>query len=314
MAQITVIGGGVSGLTSTLALARSGHAVRCVRDTPAALTVSRVAGGLWFPYQVEPRDRVLEWGLMSFRRFAELAEDPHSGVRFAEGVMVHRGDPDPWWTVGIPVLRPARPDELPAGAVAGTVATVPLIETGAYLTWLERECWLAGADLVSGRVESLTHAALAGAEVVVVAAGLGSGELIEDPELVPGQGQVVRLADPGLRRWYVDSDDPHAMTYVLPHGRDVVCGGTNVAGSWDTEPDPQVEAAILARCRAAVPELAEAPIVGRAVGLRPAAPEVRLQRLTMEGRPVITNYGHGGAGLTLSWGCAADVVHLVDLV
>ncbi|MEI2775695.1 MAG: FAD-dependent oxidoreductase [Tetrasphaera sp.] len=312
MAQITVIGGGVAGLTCTLELARAGHIVRCVREIPASLTVSRVAGGLWFPYHVEPRERVLEWGIATFRRFAELAEDPFAGVRFVEGLMVHRGEPDLWWTAGIPMVRPAHPEELPDGAVAGTVASVPLIETGAHLAWLERQCWLAGAEVASGRVESLSHAALAGADVVVVAAGLGSSELVDDPELVPGRGQVVRLLDPGLRRWYVDGDDPNALTYILPHGNDVVCGGTDVAGSWDTEPDPEVEADILARCRAAVPELADAPVVGRAVGLRPNAPAVRLERLTIAGRTVITNYGHGGAGLTLAWGCAAEVVSLVE--
>ena len=31
----------------------------------------------------------------------------------------------------------------------------------------------------------------------------------------------------------------------------------------------------------------------------------------MQGAPVVHNYGHGGAGLTLAWGCAADVVALM---
>jgi D-amino-acid oxidase len=31
-----------------------------------------------------------------------------------------------------------------------------------------------------------------------------------------------------------------------------------------------------------------------------------------DGRPVVHDYGHGGAGVTLSYGCAADVVRLVD--
>jgi D-amino-acid oxidase len=40
------------------------------------------------------------------------------------------------------------------------------------------------------------------------------------------------------------------------------------------------------------------------VGFRPTRPEIRVER---EG-DVIHNYGHGGSGLTLSWGCAREVL------
>jgi D-amino-acid oxidase len=311
MASVTVVGGGVSGLTSALQLASAGHDVRCVRDQAVEDTVSRVAGGLWFPYHVQPRDLAIRWGLVSLARFTAIAvAEPFevTGVRLAQGVLVHRAEPDLWWTEGVEGVRPARTDELPPGAARGMVAALPLIDTGRYLPWLERECASAGVELVAGHVDDLDEVEDV---VVVVACGLRSASFTADVELRPARGQVVRLANPGLTDWLVDGDDPDTLTYVLPHGDTVVCGGTDVEGSWDTAVDPDTEREILARCIAAVPALAGAPIVGRAVGLRPVAPEVRLARHTTEGRTVITNYGHGGAGVTLSWGCAAAVVRLV---
>jgi D-amino-acid oxidase len=122
----------------------------------------------------------------------------------------------------------------------------------------------------------------------------------------------VRLADPGLTGWLLDEDNPAGLTYVVPRGTDVVVGGTAVEGATGMLPDPAVEASILARACALVPALRGARVLSRAVGLRPGRPTVRLDRTLVDGRPVIACYGHGGAGVTLSWGCAADVVALAD--
>ena len=54
-------------------------------------------------------------------------------------------------------------------------------------------------------------------------------------------------------------------------------------------------------------------IVGIAVGLRPSRYEVRLEEETINGKKVIHNYGHGGAGVTLSWGCADEIVKMIKI-
>ncbi len=100
---------------------------------------------------------------------------------------------------------------------------------------------------------------------------------------------------------------PQGPTYVIPRSHDVVVGGTDVEGDWSRTPSPEVAEGILARGARLVPELAHARVIRHKVGLRPARPEVRLER---EGR-VVHCYGHGGSGVTLSWGCADEVAELV---
>jgi D-amino-acid oxidase len=178
---------------------------------------------------------------------------------------------------------------------------------GRYLPFLLETCRAHGVSAVPARVDRLTD--LSG-DVVVVAAGLGSGALLGDDSGFPVQGQVVRLAEPGLTGWVLDEDNPAGLTYVVPRGDDVVVGGTAVEGATGVRPDPAVEAAVLERACALVPALRGARVLSRAVGLRPGRPTVRLDRTLMDGRPVVSCYGHGGAGVTLSWGCARDVVAL----
>jgi D-amino-acid oxidase len=307
---ISVIGGGVVGLTCALELARAGHAVRVLTADPVERTTSAVAAALWFPYHAAPLDAVLRWAATTLGVLTELAADPATGVLLLPGTVVSRSpEPDLWWAPAVPEHRPATPDELPPGVPAGTRCTLPVADMGRYLTWLLAACRAAGVEVESTRVRRLDEMP---GDVVVLAAGLASGPLLDDDSCVPVQGQVVRLADPGLQGWLLDEDNPAGLTYVVPRGSDVVVGGTAVDGATGTDPDPAVERAVLDRACALVPALRGAPVLSRAVGLRPGRPTVRLDRTTVDGRPVIACYGHGGAGMTLSWGCAADVVLLVE--
>lgn len=71
-----------------------------------------------------------------------------------------------------------------------------------------------------------------------------------------------------------------------------------------------------APCRL-LPSLQHAPVLDHWVGLRPGRVRVKLARedlrLAPAGTsvPVVHNYGHGGSGLTLAWGCAGEAVELV---
>jgi len=307
--HVTVLGGGVVGLTCALELARAGHRVTVLTADPVERTTSAVAAAVWFPYRAAPVERVLRWATTTLGVLTDLAADPATGVRMRPGTVGSRTpEPDLGWAPAVPGHRPATPDELPPGVAAGTRCTLPVADMNRYLPWLLGACRGAGVEVRTARVEGLDEVP---GEVVVVAAGLASGRLLGDHSCVPVQGQVVRLRDPGLEGWLLDEDNPAGLTYVVPRGNDVVCGGTAVEGATGTDPDPAVEASVLERVHALVPELRGAPVLSRAVGLRPGRPTVRLERAVVDGRPVVSCYGHGGAGVTLSWGCAEDVAALV---
>ena len=140
---------------------------------------------------------------------------------------------------------------------------------------------------------------------MVNCAGLGARLMAADRSVVPVRGQVLAVEQVGLERWWLDSAGP---TYVVPRSRDIIVGGTDDEGDWSRTPSPETARAILARATRLVPELEGAKVL-RPQGGAAAGAARRTRRAA--GGTVVHCYGHGGAGVTLSWGTADEVVGLV---
>lgn len=304
--RIVVVGAGVIGLTCAHRLVGAGHEVEVwARDAPAA-TVSAVAAAHWYPYRAFPADAVARWARETVGVLTELAADPATGVALRSGRELSRTPlAGPSWADAVPGVRRLTPAELPTGYADGLRATVPTVRMPDYLPWLVGGLGAAGVPLRTRELADLDDARRR-ADLVVNATGLGARELVGDPELTPVRGQVVRVRCPAVQEWTLDEGHPDGLVYVIPRGPDVICGGTAEEGAEDLTPDPATAAAILARCRSVVPELAAAEVLGHAVGLRPVRTAVRLERIG----DVVHCYGHGGSGVTVSWGCADDVARL----
>jgi D-amino-acid oxidase len=308
-ADVIVVGCGVIGLTTAVVMREAGLDVGVVAADPPFETTSSVAAALWYPYRAYPEDRVLRWGARTYEVFEELSRNPESGVFMRAGVELSRRPvPDPWWAGAVPGVRRCVESELPSGFRDGHTFTAPVIEMPIYLGYL-------AGRFAGGRVERRSLSSLEEAgdgRVLVNCSGLGARELTGDASLEPIRGQVVRVRNPGLERFVLDEDNPEGITYVIPRSEDCILGGTAEVGEWSTEPDPEVAEGILRRCAALEPRLAEAEVLEHRVGLRPGRPEVRLELETPEyDSPLIHNYGHGGSGVTLSWGCAEETLRLV---
>lgn len=307
MSRVIVIGAGVVGLSCALRLQEAGHRVDVVaRDLPLE-TTSAVAAALWYPYRAYPYERVTAWSAASYREFERLAADPDSGVRLVPGTEVHRTRAaDPWWRQAVPSLTRVAP--APDPYVDAWTFTAPLIEMPVYLRWLVKRLVDRGGTLTRMALTALPDQG----EVVVNASGLGARLMADDHSVQPVRGQVVYLEQFGLDRWWLDAEGP---TYVVPRSEDVVVGGSDEEGEWSRTPDPHQAHRILERAGVLVPEVARARVLRHKVGLRPARPQVRLEveKLDSGGsvERIVHCYGHGGAGVTLSWGCADEVASLV---
>lgn len=303
-----VVGAGVLGLSCATRLLEAGHDVDVIaRDLPPE-TTSMVAAAIWYPYLASPRDRVVGWSATTFGELCRLASDePDSGVRMRWGTeLLREPREDPWWRGAVPSFqRLAAP---PDGFRDGWRFETPVVDMPTYLPWLAGRIERAG-----GRITRMALPALPNrAPLVVNCSGIAARSLVGDGTISPVRGQVVYVSQVGLTEWLLEESDDLMPTYVVPRRNDIVVGGTAQPGDWNRRPDPEQATRILDRARALVPELADAAVLGHRVGLRPVRPTVRLETdHNPEGGPVVHCYGHGGAGVTLSWGCADEVVEHV---
>ena len=299
--RVAIVGAGVSGLTCAVVFVEAGFETQIFAAEPPEETTSAVAAAMWFPYDAEPADKVIPWALETYETFRVLSGDPATGVSMIELRQFCR-------TEKLEVPSWAEPLNARSTTSNEFVMTVPLSDSSIYLGYLQKRLARAGGKLTTGvrfeKPEEIDPAF----DVVVNCAGMGARSLVRDPDLEPHRGQVVlvpKLDLPGA----VVCDDPPLM-YAIPRTNDCILGGTNEVSD-DLRADPAVTVAIISEC-SAVLKIPPPPVVATRVGLRPYRKSgVRLEagRMT-DGRTIIHNYGHGGAGFTLSWGCARTVLEL----
>jgi D-amino-acid oxidase len=309
--DVLVVGAGISGLSSALCLARCGMTVEVQGRELPLQTTSCAAAAMWAPYQVTD-SRLMRWSADTYRELARFG--PDAGVRHVPGREVSRTRQNaPRWMRQLPGYRTCRRDEVPEGFATGWRYETPVIDMPVYLTALLTELGDLKVPVRQLRIGSFDDA-LGQAPIVVNCTGAGARELVPDEGLTTSRGQLVVVENPGIDEFFAEHEESTEPTYFLPHGDRLVLGGSAESGRTDLEPDPSIAAAIRRRCGAIEPMLHRARVLAHRVGLRPTRVRVRLERVRDHGRHLIHNYGHGGAGVTLSWGCARDVRRLAEEV
>ena len=220
------------------------------------------------------------------------------------GTEVHRSrTPDPWWRDAVPTLD--RGSALPTGLPRRLDVRRPGRRDAASTC----AGWPARVEALGGTLTRMALPALPDrAEVVVNATGLGARLMADDRSVVPVRGQVVYVEQVGLERWWLDGR--RARRTSCRARATSWSAAPTTRGSGSRPPHPDVARRSWTGPSRLVPELARARVLGHKVGLRPARPEVRARGEARRLRSC-TATAHGGAGVTLSWGCADEVVGLV---
>ena len=306
-----IIGAGVSGLTCGVLFAEREFRTAIFAEQIGQQTTSGAAAALWFPYDAEPAKKVIPWALATYQVLVDLSKDSGSGVSMIELRQFCR-------TGKIQIPDWAQPYVIPSevgGSLdisvfeSGFALRVPLMDTTIYLDYLANRFQKAGGAIQEKvRLEKLDDVDPK-FDLVINCAGIGARELARDVDLEPHRGQVAIVPKIDNLNSAIVCDDAPLM-YAVPRTNDCVFGGTNEVSD-NLAPDPATTDSIVTECSRLL-RIKKPRVLRERVGLRPFRKSgVRLEKEKLsDGRTVIHNYGHGGSGLTLSWGCARNVLHL----
>ena len=287
------------------------------------------------------------WSLDSYRKFAELAQDSATGVYMRTATFYFKLPVEQDLRHFTKMNEVAEHVEgfvhdrkliaanhvNPEFGVRDAYSHLaPMVDTDVYLAWLMNAVERAGCRVhcrqITGNLQE-QEAALRNqfeAAAIVNCTGLGAGALVHD-DVYPLRGALIRVRNDGRTMPRItqahcvahdEASREQDMIFIVPRGQDkLVLGGLTEPDEWgldiglqNYEPVRQM----LARCTAFLPALKTAEIDAAEpvrVGLRP----MRRQNIRLEREPgtrIVHNYGHGGSGVTLSWGCAREVADTID--
>ena len=311
--QVSILGAGVIGLSCGVRLAEAGYDVTIYAKDFSPETTSDVSAAIWAPYAVQPVELAQQWGLNTYKVFLSLMDQPEeTGVSLLplrEYVIGEVNPPE--WALALESFRLLPKDAYPKGYDGGFEVHVPLAEMGLYMPYLMKRFVGAGGRCVERTFTRLDDF-IQGDAIHVHCAGLGAGALADDPDVFPIRGQIMRVK--GTLPFGIDDDTSEdAPLYIFPRPQtgDIILGGCAQYHDDSLEVDEEMARHIWRGCLRLCPSLEGFEEAQHVVGLRPGRTAIRFERDNTYTQPVYHLYGHGGSGMTLSWGSADALLRMI---
>lgn len=298
------------------------------------------SGGYWMPFTVA--GNVEHWATTTFHMQVEEAANATPGVSMHDGFILRATDLTdmPWWKhlTNMKTVTHAEDHRVPSEYKGAWLLTVPIVHMDVYMLHLEYRARAKGIDIdlaldVGGEsaIKGLTLAQVcdyaeskygdAKRLVIVNCCGTGASKLWHDDATNVGRGVTVRVKRPPHINYFITEDKADGLlsrngllVYCLPRGDEYTLGGTLFVGDWNESTGLDEVAALKERCEHLIPGISTWEQTGFWTGLRPLRKSgVRVEvcgiHTTPSGRciTVVSNYGHGGSGVTICWGTADTV-------
>lgn len=245
-----------------------------------------------------------------------------------------------------PEYRLLTREEMPNAADSiqtGLTYSAWVIDSPAYLKWLQQEAEALGAVFVRARLAAVPEAAFmaqqhhpqgALPQVVVNASGRG----FEDPNCFPSRGQFLLISEGYHSTVSHHSVDGHSTVVIPRPFGGAVIGGTKEPNNWSPNNSQSAIDEILRRVAIVCPDLPRAPtgdsseepaihVQEAYIGRRPMRKGgLRLKKEVLDINSTSENglnndklalsivhcYGAGPSGYKIGWAAAARAVNLVD--
>ncbi|HEX8334299.1 MAG TPA: FAD-dependent oxidoreductase [Segetibacter sp.] len=310
MNKICVIGSGISGLSTAYRLSEAGYEVQVVASKLPPDTTSNKAAAFWFPYHVRNFARAIYWSQRSYEVFKKMSAIEDTGISMKKLVKVVHNleDEDLSWLETLPkgCYKELPKNEVPEGFILAYEVYVPLIETQIFLPWLMKKLKEKNVSFETKEIKSLDEIS-SQFKFIINCTALGSRQLCNDSSIYPIRGQVALVEPNESLPIFLHNQQPF---YIVPRKDATIIGGTFEENIDEVATYPETLNRLHQQAISIFSQLKGTTIKGSWAGLRPFRKEIRLEKEADTN--IIHNYGHGGSGFTVAWGCAEEVLSIVQ--